>query len=173
MSGVEAHAMVSLAVLIYIHRYPKLTDGCADKSGTVGIMSALETLLSVGFKPKRTIIFASGMDEEGSGTHNLPLQPSTHALIIQSHRFTNAGPRGAGHLAGVIEQRYGKNGIAMIVDEGNGYNTQYGVAMASPAVGEKGQGNIQIDVETPGGHSSVPRESCLRRRNGRTPWLIS
>ena len=38
-----------------------------DKSGLIGILSALENLLEKDFKPTRTIILAFGYDEEGGG----------------------------------------------------------------------------------------------------------
>ena len=74
-----------------------------DKSGTIGILSAFESLLEAGFSPRRTVLFASGFDEEGSG------------------------PRGAGMIGPYLEKTYGRNGIAMIVDEGGGYAEQFGV----------------------------------------------
>ena len=44
----------------------------------------------------------------------------------------------------------------MIVDEGGGYMEQFGSAFATPGVAEKGSTNVQVQVNTPGGHSSVP-----------------
>lgn len=106
---------------------------CDDKSGTIGIFSSLETLLEAGFEPARTIVFASGFDEEVTG------------------------PRGAGHLGVYLEKTYGTNGFAFLLDEGGGFSSdEYGIALATPSTGEKGQSNIEVTVQTVGGHSSRP-----------------
>lgn len=63
--------------------------------------------------------------------------------------------------------------MAILVDEGSGLMEVWGQVSlprvsesrlmfqlyATPAVGEKGYLDVEIRVETPGGHSSVPRES--------------
>ncbi|OCF75812.1 hypothetical protein I204_03106 [Kwoniella mangroviensis CBS 8886] len=63
---------------------------------------------------------------------------------------------GALALSHLIEEKYGKDSIAILIDEGNGVDEAWGQLFAAPAVGEKGSTNIQIKVETQGGHSSVP-----------------
>lgn len=45
---------------------------CDDKSGVIGNLAAVESLLEVDFKPKRTIVLAFGIDEEVSGTQVSP-----------------------------------------------------------------------------------------------------
>jgi Gly-Xaa carboxypeptidase len=40
-----------------------------DKSGVIGIMAAIESLISKGFEPTRSIVLAFGFDEEASGTY--------------------------------------------------------------------------------------------------------
>lgn len=60
--------------------------------------SSIETLLEAGFKPTRTVVLAFGFDEEASGF------------------------QGAGHLGPHLEETYGKNAFAMIVDEGCKYD---------------------------------------------------
>lgn len=40
---------------------------CDDKSGLIGIMIALESLISKGFNPTRTLILGFGFDEETGG----------------------------------------------------------------------------------------------------------
>ncbi|WRT68600.1 uncharacterized protein IL334_005578 [Kwoniella shivajii] len=103
-----------------------------DKSGVIGILSAVELLLESGkFKPARTVILAFGNDEEIAGN-------------------------GALHLSQLIEEKYGKDSIAILVDEGNKVDEAWGQVLAAPAVAEKGSQNIEIRVETQGGHSSVP-----------------
>lgn len=104
-----------------------------DKSGTIGLMSAVELLLKSGkFTPTRTVILAFGDDEETSGKV------------------------GAHHLAVWLEKKYGKDSMAMLVDEGSEMSTVWGQLFAMPAVGEKGYLDVEVRVETLGGHSSVP-----------------
>ncbi|PBK99207.1 carboxypeptidase S [Armillaria gallica] len=109
--------------------------GCADdKADLISQLIAVEQLLAAGFKPQRTVVFALGIDEEASGTE------------------------GAGKLAVYLESTYGVDGFAMLVDEGEGYdqNVKDAVIFAFPGVSEKGYFDAQIEVFTPGGHSSVP-----------------
>ena len=65
---------------------PRLTEGCTilrhclgqriwgrgsndDKSGLVGVMSSIESLLENGFKPTRSVVLSFGFDEEASGIY--------------------------------------------------------------------------------------------------------
>lgn len=103
----------------------------------VSTISAVETLVTSDFKPKRTIILSFGYDEESDGRH------------------------GAQHLSAELEKRYGPGGIGMIVDEGTALLSSidpgsYGVPIAVPAVAERGAVNMKITVESRGGHSSMP-----------------
>ena len=43
--------------------------GSCDDSGSTASLSAVETLLKIGFKPKRSIVLAYGIDEERGGEH--------------------------------------------------------------------------------------------------------
>lgn len=107
--------------------------GASDcKNTLVGILEAVELLVEAGFAPKRTLILSFGFDEE------------------------SAGAAGAGHLAEVLLDRYGKDGAAIIVDEGEGLRDQWGTLFALPAVAEKGYLDVEVIVRMPGGHSSVP-----------------
>ncbi|KAK8854620.1 hypothetical protein IAR55_003359 [Kwoniella newhampshirensis] len=104
-----------------------------DKSGVIGFLSAIELLLKSGeFEPTRTVILALGIDEE------------------------TGGKVGALNLGIWIEEKYGKDSIAMLVDEGNAVAEVWGQLFATPAVGEKGYMDLELRVETLGGHSSVP-----------------
>ena len=47
----------------------------------------------------------------------------------------------------------------MLVDEGSNMEFLWGQLYATPAVAEKGMLDVEIRVETAGGHSSVPRMS--------------
>ncbi|WVR09460.1 hypothetical protein IAU60_006527 [Kwoniella sp. DSM 27419] len=104
-----------------------------DKSGLIGIMSAVELLLESGkFDPRRTVILALGCDEE------------------------TGGKVGAYNMNIWLEGKYGKDSMAILVDEGNGMTEMWGQLVAAPAVGEKGYMDVELKVETLGGHSSVP-----------------
>ncbi|KAJ7825060.1 hypothetical protein B0H14DRAFT_3110832 [Mycena olivaceomarginata] len=103
-----------------------------DKSGVIGILTTIEVLLEKGFKPTRTVVLSFGFDEEAGGYH------------------------GAGHLGPALLERFGPDSFALIVDEGSGFTDTYGATFASPGVAEKGSVNVNIEIKTPGGHSSVP-----------------
>lgn len=103
-----------------------------DKSGLIGILSAVETLISSGFQPTRTIVLAFGFDEEVSGKE------------------------GAAMIGPVLLDLYGKNGFAFIIDEGAGFGQEYDAVLATPGIAEKGSINVNIEVNTAGGHSSIP-----------------
>ncbi|KAI6106077.1 hypothetical protein EDD16DRAFT_205926 [Pisolithus croceorrhizus] len=97
---------------------------CDDKSGLIGIMSAIESLLETGYEPTRTVVLAFGFDEESGGIY------------------------GAQTLATKLEGMFGQNGYAMIVDEGLGYDEQYGRIVATPGVAEKGFINVRIESKS-------------------------
>ena len=45
----------------------------------------------------------------------------------------------------------------MLVDEGgHNFNSMYGADMVSVATSEKGHLDVEIIVDTPGGHASIP-----------------
>lgn len=90
--------------------------GSSDcKNSLVGILEAVEELVKAGFRPRRTVVLSFGFDEEISGME------------------------GAGHLAPFLLERYRKDGVAAIVDEGAGVNTLFGTHFATPGVAEKGK----------------------------------
>ncbi|KAK0238696.1 hypothetical protein EDD85DRAFT_827812 [Armillaria nabsnona] len=103
-----------------------------DKSGLIGVMSTIETLLEKGFKPSRTVILAFGFDEEASGVY------------------------GAAALGKAMLEIYGENAFAFLIDEGGGFTDQYGTIFATPGIAEKGYIDVKVDVASPGGHSSIP-----------------
>ncbi|KAI0820831.1 carboxypeptidase S [Trametes gibbosa] len=108
---------------------------CDDKSDLIAGLESIDALLTKGFQPKRTFVWAYGFDEEASGS------------------------QGAGHLASYMEETYGRNGVALILDEGGGaYGHLYGgdVIFAVPSLAEKGYLDVRIELTTKGGHSSVP-----------------
>ncbi|GAA5972509.1 hypothetical protein JCM11641_001876 [Rhodosporidiobolus odoratus] len=108
--------------------------GTTDCRNTlIGILSALDRLLEEGFEPKRTIILSSGFDEE------------------------IGGGRSAAYLASTLEERYGKDDIALVLDEGfTGVDESYVTTFGRFGMAEKGAVSVKLDVLTEGGHSSVP-----------------
>uniref|UniRef100_A0A0W0GA04 Putative carboxypeptidase S n=1 Tax=Moniliophthora roreri TaxID=221103 RepID=A0A0W0GA04_MONRR len=103
-----------------------------DKSGLIGSLSAIESLLEGGFQPTRTIVLAYGFDEEARGRE------------------------GAQALGKAMLETYGENSIAFVVDEGGGFTEQYGTVFSTPGIAEKGGLDTRVEVTSPGGHSSVP-----------------
>lgn len=66
------------------------------------------------------------------------------------------GPQGAASIAPLLVERYGKHGIALLIDEGgNAVSQEYGKTFVLPGIGEKGGVSPTISVETAGGHSYV------------------
>ncbi|KAG6910025.1 hypothetical protein DXG01_013749 [Tephrocybe rancida] len=103
-----------------------------DKSGLIGALASVETLVRSGFRPTRTLILSFGFDEEISGH------------------------RGAGNLAAALYEIYGKDGVAFLIDEGGGFAEENGAVFATPGIAEKGYLDVRVEVTSPGGHSSVP-----------------
>ncbi|KAJ9105002.1 hypothetical protein QFC20_004443 [Naganishia adeliensis] len=103
-----------------------------DKTGLISIMSAVELLIEGGFKPTRTVVLAYGFDEECGG--------KVGALALGKY----------------LEEKYGRDSMLMLVDEGSGMTERYGQTFAEPSTGEKGYLDVELSVATPGGHSSVP-----------------
>ncbi|KAN0061924.1 hypothetical protein ACQY0O_005919 [Thecaphora frezii] len=107
-----------------------------DKNMLVSIFEALEQLQREGFKNRRTLLLASGFDEEVGGK------------------------RGAAYLGQELRARYGTDDpLEFILDEGGlgvGTTQNGRLDVALPAVGEKGYADVRISVTAEGGHSSVP-----------------
>lgn len=105
-----------------------------DKASVIGILEAAEQLLRDGFQPERTIYLCFGHDEE------------------------IAGKRGMAKIAAWFQQQ----GIQpeLVLDEGGMVSTEQFTELRRPVafvgVGEKGYVNIDLTVEKPGGHSSMP-----------------
>ncbi|KAG1869487.1 hypothetical protein F4604DRAFT_1773517 [Suillus subluteus] len=105
---------------------------CDDKSDLIRQLLAIDSLLKEGFSPARTLILSYGFDEESKGIE------------------------GAGHLARYLEQTYGRDSFALLLDEGDLYTDMGGIVFATPSISEKGYLDVKITVSTLGGHSSVP-----------------
>lgn len=105
-----------------------------DKGSLIAIMEAVEGLLQKGFTPKRTVYLCFGHDEEVSGKN------------------------GAQQIAAEL---YSKGLKAwMVVDEGGTLATGLvpGISKTVALIGtsEKGYMSVKLEVELPGGHSSMP-----------------
>lgn len=111
--------------------------GVADCKALVNsVFESVELLIKGGFQPKRTVILAFGFDEEVGGGYG--------AQTINEH----------------LMDKYGTDGIYAIVDEGGSSVEKIGdTYFALPAVGEKGSLSSIIQLNTKGGHSSVPPEN--------------
>lgn len=104
-----------------------------DKNSMTSLLSAIESLLAQGWSPKRTVLLAFGFDEECSGL------------------------KGAGSIAAHLESVWGKDSLAIILDEGGmGLQQIDDVLYALPAVTEKGHVDIWLELHVQGGHSSIP-----------------
>lgn len=104
-----------------------------NKSGMMGILEAVELLLSEGFEPERTIYLMFGHDEEIGGLD------------------------GARVVAGQLED----NGVELefVLDEG-GYIVEDELPLDRPVAvigtSEKGYVSLELVTRTRGGHSSMP-----------------
>ena len=107
-----------------------------DKVAVIAILESVENLLKQGYTPSRTIYISLGHDEEVSGKRG----------------------------AKVISAWFKEQGIkpALVLDEGGQIDLQHFKSIQRPvavvATGEKGYMNIDLTVEIPGGHSSMPTQ---------------
>lgn len=110
--------------------------GSVDDKGTLVMMfEAAEALAAKGFKPKRTVIFVSGQDEEAGGT-------------------------GAQAAAALLKSRGVKALFAL--DEGMAVVQDFPLINRPVAViglGEKGYATLKVVAPATGGHSSAPPKS--------------
>ena len=105
-----------------------------DKQGVISLLEATETLLEEGFKPRRTLVFGFGHDEEIGGENGA-------AALAERMRELNLS-------------------FDWMVDEGGFVvsNTPLlpGRDLAMINVAEKGYVTLTLSTEAPGGHSSSP-----------------
>lgn len=111
-----------------------------DKGNLYSILEAAEALAKAGFRPKRTIYFAFGHDEEVSGT------------------------RGAQAIAALLKSRGVK--LDFVLDEGllitEGILKGLDQPMALIGVAEKGYATLVLNARATPGHSSMPpRETAI------------
>ena len=107
-----------------------------DKVGVIGLMEAVENLLTLNFKPKRSVYIALGHDEELGGRNG--------ALAIANYLKENN-----------IEAEF-------IVDEGGsitqGLIPDIEKDVALIGIAEKGFISLELSVKLEGGHSSMPEK---------------
>ncbi|RSD29056.1 M20 family peptidase [Mesobacillus subterraneus] len=107
-----------------------------DKIGVIGILEAVEHLLSEGFKPERDFYFMFGHDEEIGGDD------------------------GASMIVSTLNDRGVK--FAFVLDEGGAIveNMVPGVTQPVGVIGvsEKGSATAELSIEGSGGHSSQPKD---------------
>jgi carboxypeptidase PM20D1 len=105
-----------------------------NKANLIAQLEAVEKLLAQGFKPKRTIYFAFGADEEVGGL------------------------RGAKQIAQLLKDRQVK--LDYVLDEGLLITEGILPGLKNPAavigVAEKGYLTINLNVQTTPGHASMP-----------------
>jgi Gly-Xaa carboxypeptidase len=102
------------------------------KNNVLAIFSSITALLEADFTPRRTVVLAFGFDEEAP-----------------------AG-RGAGHIAKHLENVWGQDSFAILIDEGIfGIQHVYGRTFGIPQASEKGCMDMVIRVHVPGGQSSM------------------
>jgi len=111
-----------------------------DKGNLFSILEAVEQLVREGFRPKRTIYFAFGQDEEVSGQ------------------------RGAKQIAALLASRGIK--LDFVLDEGllvtEGILKGIDKPVALIGVAEKGYVTLTLNLNTAPGHSSLPpRQSAI------------
>lgn len=103
------------------------------KNLVVGLFETFEELLKDGFVPSRTMIISLGYDEEAIGRYN-----------------------GAKSLAAYLESLYGAKKFYAVIDEGGGMVEMNDVVVGAVGVCEKGYLDMYIELQTTGGHSSLP-----------------
>ena len=105
-----------------------------DKASVIGILEAVERLLSEDYRPKRTIFLAFGHDEELGGNN------------------------GAAKIAAILRQRNVE--LELVLDEGlnifRGIIEGVTAPVALIGVAEKGYLSLKLSVQAAGGHSSIP-----------------
>ena len=108
-----------------------------DKSTVLALMEAMELTLNQGKRPKRTLYFAFGHDEEIGGTQG----------------------------AKKVAEYFAEQGVSLefVLDEGglilDGVIESVDQPVAIIGIAEKGFVNIRLIAERPGGHSSMPPEN--------------
>jgi carboxypeptidase PM20D1 len=105
-----------------------------DKASVIGILEAIEALLATGFQPQRTMYFAFGFDEEVGGVAGARAIADT--LASRGVHLEYALDEGAGVTEGIVPD--------------------VGSPVAMIGLTEKGYLTVELEVDAPTGHSSMP-----------------
>lgn len=116
-----------------------------NKNNVLGLLEAAEALLAGGFRPRRTVLFAFGADEEASGREGA-------ARIAALLKARNVRPELVLDEGGLISQGVvpGLSGLVALV-----------------GIAEKGYLSVELSARSPGGHSSMPPPRTTVGRIGR------
>ncbi len=117
-----------------------------DKNMLIAIFEALEHLFAQGWKPSRSFYIASGHTEEVGGNGGA----TEIAKVLQAELVPHpsSSPSGSEPIDFPIE---------WIIDEGGlGVGLDHGIDVAMVGASEKGYLDVQVRIDTPGGHSSMP-----------------
>jgi carboxypeptidase PM20D1 len=105
-----------------------------DKGSVLAILEAVEGLLALDYRPRRTVLLAFGADEEVGGRD------------------------GAARVATLLRERGVR--LESVLDEGGPIGVGLVPGVASPValvgVAEKGSGRVELTVKSAGGHASMP-----------------
>lgn len=105
-----------------------------DKSNLIAQLEAVEVMITRGYRPKRTVYFVFGHDEEVGGL------------------------RGAARIVELLAARNAKP--AFVLDEGGAVSQGMIPGLADPVavvgIAEKGYLTLELSVQTQSGHSSMP-----------------
>ncbi|MDW7695009.1 M20 family peptidase [Flammeovirgaceae bacterium SG7u.111] len=107
-----------------------------DKVSVIGNLEAVERLLQEGFQPKRTVYFAFGHDEEIGGVKGAK-------AIVDILKAKNVVPEFVMDEGGIIT----KEKVPGLL-----------VPVALVGTAEKGFVTIELTINLPGGHSSMPQK---------------
>lgn len=149
-----------------------------DKSGLIGVMASIETLLERDFQPTRSVVLTFGFDEEASGTFVRIIRYSLFFFFFLNacfviFNFTISGRSNfrrifvvriwQGRLCSACwRRRYTLGPLIQYFEKiwssepAAGFGERLGAVIASVGIAEKGYVDVRIDVSSPGGHSSLP-----------------
>ncbi len=62
----------------------------------------------------------------------------------------------------MLEDKFGKDGFAFIVDEGPGFYGHFGSVFATLGIAEKGYYDVKVEVASPGGQNNPFKTPLVR-----------
>lgn len=148
--------------------WPHSSRFCCRIVADLYLRSSVETLLSKNFQPARTFVLAFGFDEEVSGTRVITIfllfqdipQSTLPRVPANSHRFYWTFMARMRSLLSLTRVVCSALPIVQASMRANipigGFTEQHGSIFASPGIAEKGYMDVRVQVNTAGGHSSIP-----------------